>query len=325
MRSCSASAWGRFLSAGSRLVGWVDLGLMVAKGGGKVVFGYRQISTEGLQPLGRGKSGTVYRVDDDKVVKIYHDGRGELEVLRECLAARLMEEAGIRAMRLFEVVRSGEAFGLVYERLEGVSFRQLLFREPERVDEIAALYARFVREGHRVVLSQDEGLSVRPTFERWAQSVCVFSSEERSAMNRVLSQIPDRPCLLHMDPSPENLLLLADGSPAWIDLEQCGTGHPAFSLQALYFPDAVDTIPGVSPDEARVLRHFWRSFARSYFADVDQSRMEPIKRGIKVLAVLRSLGSFQDMVGDTPFFRAQASVLTKGLLDDMAQGLDYAW
>lgn len=290
-----------------------------------MVFEYRQISTEGLQPLGRGKSGTVYRLDDDKVVKIYHDGRGELEVLRECLVARLMEEAGIRAMRLFEVVKSGESFGLVYERLEGASFRQLLFRETGRIDEIAALYARFVRAGHLVVLSQEEGLSVRPTFERWAQSICAFSNEERSAVYWALSQIPDRLYLLHMDPSPENLLLLADGSPAWIDLEQCGTGHPAFSLQALYFPDAVDTIPGVSPDEARVLRRFWHAFARSYFVGVDQSRMEPIKRGIKVLAVLRALGSLQDMMGDTPLFRAQASVLTKGLLHDMAQGLDYAW
>ncbi len=290
-----------------------------------MVFEYRQISTEGLQPLGRGKSGTVYRLDDDKVVKIYHDGRGELEVLRECLAARLMEEAGIRAMRFFEVVKCGEAFGLVYERLEGTSFRQLLFRETGRIDEIASVYARFVREGHLVVLSQDEGLSVRPTFERWAQRICVFSNEERSAVYWALSQIPDRLYLLHMDPSPENLLLLADGSPAWIDLEQCGTGHPAFSLQALYFPDAVDTIPGVSPDEARVLRRFWHSFARSYFVDVDQSRMEPIKRGIKVLAVLRAIGSLQEMLGDTPFFRAQASVLAKGLLHDMAQGLDYAW
>ena len=267
----------------------------------------------------------MYRVDDDKVVKIYHDGRGELEVLREYLAARLMEEANVRAMRIFEVVRSGEAFGLVCERLEGVSFRQLLFGETARTDEIAALYARFMSDGHLVVLSEDEGLSVRPTFERWADGIGVFSGEERDAMRGVLSQIPDRPCLLHMDPSPENLMLLADGSPAWIDLESCGTGHPAFSLQALYFPDAVDTIPGVTLDEARVLRQFWHAFARSYFAGVDPSRMGPIMRGIKVLAVLRSIGSLQDMLGDTPIFRAQAPMLTKGLLSDISQGLDYAW
>ena len=295
------------------------------EGNDKVDFTYRQVSTEGLRPLGRGKSGTVYRVGDDKVVKIYHDGRGELEVLRECLAARLMEEADIRAMRLFGVVRSGEAFGLVYERLRGPSFRQLLFSESAQIDEIAALYARFMREGHQAVLSQDEGLSVRPMFERWASSICVFSGEERDAMHRALFQIPDRPCLLHMDPTPENLLLLADGSPAWIDLESCGTGHPVFSLQALYFPDDVETIPGVSLDEAHVLRRFWHSFATHYFAGVDQSRMESIKRGIKVLAVFRALGSIQDTVGDMPLFRAQASVLTKGLFRDIEQGLDYAW
>ncbi|MDO4805971.1 MAG: phosphotransferase [Coriobacteriales bacterium] len=288
-------------------------------------FGYRQISTEGLKPLGRGKSGTVYWVDDDKVVKIYHDGRSELEVLREYLTARLMEEANVRAMRIFEVVKSGDAFGLVCERLEGVSFRQLLFSETARIDKIAALYAHFMREGHLAVLGQDEGVSVRPTFERWTNSIRVFSREDRDALQRSLSHIPNRLCLLHMDPTPENLLLLADGSLAWIDLESCGTGHPAFSLQALYFPDDVDTIPGVSLDEARVLRRFWHSFARNYFVGFDQSRMGSIIRGIKVLAVLRSLGFLQDKVGDTPLFRAQASALTKGLFCDIAQGLDYDW
>lgn len=74
-----------------------------------------------------------------------------------------------------------------------------------------------------------------------------------------------------------------------------------------------------------MLRQFWHSFAGSYFADIDQARMGPIKRGIKVLAVLRAIGTLQEMLGDTPIFRAQASVLAKGLLHDIAQGLDHAW
>ena len=41
-------------------------------------------------------------------------------------------------------------------------------------------------------------------------------------------------------------LLLLDGSCAWIDLEACGTGHPAFSIQALYCPDFIRMLPGES-------------------------------------------------------------------------------
>ena len=58
---------------------------------------------------------------------------------------------------------------------------------------------------------------------------------------------------------------------------------------------------------------------------VDQPRMKPIERGIKVLAVLRAVGSLQEMLDDTPFFHTQASLLAKGLLRDIAQGVDYAW
>jgi hypothetical protein len=49
------------------------------------------------------------------------------------------------------------------------------------------------------------------------------------------------------------------------------------------------------------------------------------ERGIKALAVPRAIGTLQEMPGDTPLFRAQASVLARGLHRDIAQGLDYAW
>ena len=40
-----------------------------------------------------------------------------------------------------------------------------------------------------------------------------------------------------------------------------------------------------------------------------------------VLAVLRAIGSLQEMLGNTPLFRAQASVLKQELLRDIAQCL----
>ena len=52
-------------------------------------------------------------------------------------------------------------------------------------------------------------------------------------------------------------LLLLDGSCAWIDLEACGTGHPAFSIQALYCPDFLGMLPGIAPHDAEILRRFW--------------------------------------------------------------------
>ena len=58
---------------------------------------YIEISVEGLQILGNGKSGDVYRIDNEKVVKIYRKNYGISKIHKEFLFASLCREAGIPA------------------------------------------------------------------------------------------------------------------------------------------------------------------------------------------------------------------------------------
>ena len=39
----------------------------------KVSRAYKQVSVEGAEVIGRGANGTIYRIDSDNVVKVYHD------------------------------------------------------------------------------------------------------------------------------------------------------------------------------------------------------------------------------------------------------------
>ena len=287
---------------------------------------YRVISTEGLKILGSGKSGVVYRIDAEKIVKIYREHFGESDARREFLFATLCQIAGIPAMKPYEIVRRGDACGVIYERLYGVSIKDLLIHEPQKVETFAALTACFMRENHRIAMPRDYGLSVRGIPEKWVgKTARIFSGTERAAIHTALETIPDRKCLLHMDPLPENLLLISPGHLAWIDLEECGIGHPAYSLQALFCPDFIENVPGISRIAGRVLMRYWEYFTRYYFAGIEKSRMPGILRGIRFLAYLRLLCSFRDMAGDTPFFRTQAGLFRETLFQDLIRGLDYNW
>lgn len=286
---------------------------------------FRQISMDGLKLLGSGKSGDVYAFDQGRIVKLYRDGRGEYEVLKEFLAAVLMEQKGMKAMKPYEVVKCGEAFGIIYERLTGISLKDRIYQEPERAGEYGAYCARVMRENHSVLLDEDYGLSVRYEFVRWAESIRIFTPAECSVVKTAIHEIPDRLCLLHMDPTPENLLLLLDGSCAWIDLEACGTGHPAFSIQALYCPDFLGMLPGIAPHDAEILRRFWKSFIQQYFEKAERVRMSGILRGIHFLAHLRFLHDFQAISGDTPLFERQAGFLKQMLFRDIIGGMDFNW
>lgn len=286
---------------------------------------YIEISVEGLQILGSGKNGDVYRIDKEKVVKIYRKNYGISKIHKEFLFASLCREAGIPAMIPYEIVQHGEAYGIIYEKLNGVSIKELLIGEPEKVETLAALHACFMRENHRITLTQDYGLSARGITTEWLEQIPIFSITERNAIQTALETIPDRMCLLHMDPLPANLLLLSPGHFAWIDLEDGRIGHPVYSLQNLFCPDFIGHVSGFSRHTTNVLRKYWEYFAQYYFEGTEKKRIPGILRGIRFIAYLRYIFLQWKNSGNTPLFRIQTGLLKETLFRDYIDGLDFYW
>lgn len=286
---------------------------------------YRQISTNGLRILGKGKSGTVYQAANGKAVKIYRKDFGEAEVLKEFQAAVLMEDYRIPANKVYEIVKSGDSFGIVFEFVQGVSLLNCVFNEPSKLDYYAAIYSRALRELHNVVVEQDYGLSVRHVFEEKIESISAFDRDEYDVIKMTLHMIPDRLNLVHMDATPANLLIRSDGSYSWVDLESCGTGHPVYDLQKLFCPDFIENLPGFHPGVARILRNLWECVNRNYFSEIDKNRMPAIHRGIRFLSFLSLLYIMQREMRESPFLSEQTAYLKDAVWQDLMGGLDYNW
>lgn len=286
---------------------------------------FPQISTAGLKVLGQGKSGSVYELGHGTVVKIYRNSFGEKEVVKEFAFSSLLNEAQIPSAKAIKIVRCGESYGIIYEQLNGISLKEYLYREPENISLYAFLYARAVKSIHSKIPANDPDLSVRPIFDHWVSEISVFTVAERNMVKMVLDSIPRRKNLLHMDPMPENLLFLKDGSMAWIDFEGCGVGHPVFSLQNIYFPDFIGMMPGISQRDASLLPALWKSFRDAYFEGVPKNRMPAIERSIHFLTYLRFLHQVQSLAGTAPLLTQAANMLKPRMWEDLAMGLDYQW
>lgn len=285
----------------------------------------KEISVEGLQILGSGKNGDVYQIDKEKVVKIYRKHYGISEIHKEFLFASLCREAGIPAMKPYEIVKYRASYGIIYERLNGISVKEILINEPEKVETFAALHACFMRENHRITLTQDYGLSAHGITAEWMELIPIFSAAERTAIQTALETIPDKMCLLHMDPLPANLLLLSPGHFAWIDLEEGRIGHPVYSLQTLFCPDFIGHVSGFSQHTAKVLQKYWEYFTQYYFEGIEKNRIPGILRGIRFIAYLRFIFLQLKIAGDTPLFRMQTGLLKETLFRDYNSGLDFYW
>lgn len=74
----------------------------------------RQLSIEGCELIGVGGVGTVYRLDDDTIIKVFREGTTMDEVRKEITMSKEAFVMGMPTAISFDVVRVGSQYGLVY-------------------------------------------------------------------------------------------------------------------------------------------------------------------------------------------------------------------
>ena len=67
---------------------------------------YRKLSVEGCEAIGKGANGTVYRLDPDTIIKVYHNADALADIHRERELARRAFVLGIPTAIPYDVVKS---------------------------------------------------------------------------------------------------------------------------------------------------------------------------------------------------------------------------
>ena len=86
----------------------------------------RRISVDGCEIIGRGFYGTVYRIDEETIVKVYKSADSLSMIQNEKRLARLALIAGVPTAISYDIVRVGDSYGSVFELLRAKNFNDLL-------------------------------------------------------------------------------------------------------------------------------------------------------------------------------------------------------
>ena len=255
----------------------------------------REFSVEGCEIVGRGAVGTVYRVDEDTIVKVYESPDSLPMIENEQKRAKQAFRKGIPTAISYDVVKVGDKYGSVFEMLKAATYNDLVIRQPERLDEIVRQYARFIREMHAVEMDPGELPEAKDVFLSYLDQLRDILPEGlRGRLRALLEAMPEDLHVIHGDIQMKNVMLSGD-EPLLIDMDTLSVGDPVFDLMGVYVtyvqfgrddPDNTMDFLGISDETAVAI---WNKLLRYYFDGLDEGALEAVADKIIAVALVRFL------------------------------------
>ena len=222
----------------------------------------RCIDISGCPLLGEGAFGSVYRLDQDTVVKVY---RGSDEMLpmieQEKEKARKAFVGGAPTAIPFDIVQiegGPGKYGTVFEMIDAQNCNDIVRDDPSALDWMIPQYAEFLNALHQL---QSEPGTVMDNREHYLSLLDLFSLPDQKTKQRLrdlLERMLEESGFIHGDIQLKNVML-ADGKMVLVDMDKLSCGNPVFEFAGLFAtyiafnedePDDTERFLGINKENA---------------------------------------------------------------------------
>lgn len=254
---------------------------------------YRVVSVEGCEEIGRGANGTIYRIDQDNVVKVYNNADALEEIQHEREVARLALILGVPTAISYDVVRVGDSYGSVFELLNARSFSKILATEPDKMDWCVKEYVDMLKIIHGTVVPEGELPDMRQTAIGWAEFMREYLPPEAGKkLVTLMCGIPKDDHMLHGDYHTKNLELQGD-EVLLIDMDTLCVGHPIFELASMFNAfigfaeldhEVIKDFQGFDFETAKT---FWHKTLVAYLGTEDEDFIKEVEDKARIIGYTR--------------------------------------
>jgi len=194
----------------------------------------RQIYTSGASIVGEGYYSTVYRLNDDTIVKVFNHVSNEEQIERELALSKEAFMLGIPTAISYDIVKVGDKMGVCFEMLDCDSLRNVVKSNPNQIKEYVYKYVDLLKTINTI---ESNNPIIPPIKNEYITKIEYvkneFSADEYKKIIDLINSIPERHTLVHGDCHFKNILVRNDNF-LLIDMETLSVGNPIFELASLY-------------------------------------------------------------------------------------------
>ncbi len=204
---------------------------------------FKEISVEGCPVIGIGTFGTVYRIDEERIVKVYNKIRNESilsNIERDRNLSSELFQRGIPTAIPYDVVRVGEYYGVIYELLKAQSLLEFMNTDSPYMQEVFTDTALLAKKLHTTKADDLNIPDGNAFLKKWYRGTAqIFDEKEQAAIDRFLMTLPEGDTILHGDFHPGNIMVCDKGPGVkpevmLIDLGDIKKGHPCSDIIYMY-------------------------------------------------------------------------------------------
>ena len=269
----------------------------------------KEINIDNAVLLGAGANGWVYRLDDERIVKVYNSISNPPEkIRREQESARRAFVHGVPSAIPFELVTVGNELGMIYELVDAKTLGSVVHNDPKKLREYALRMSALLKKLHSTEMEKDTMPDARMTLRLWADIAAKSDFYSKDDMQRVydlIDSIPVRNTFIHGDFHPGNIMV-QNGELILIDMGDASVGHPVIDLLGTYQlmsltpkknPGVAMRYLGMTTEEAIEM---WDLFIRDYLGTDDDKTISDLEESLISFALIRNLGGivFPDVIPD---------------------------
>ena len=254
----------------------------------KVYKKLRHVDLNSLKLLGAGMYGSIYRINEEQILKVFHKVQSELEMRKIIDVIRIAFTHDIPTIMPFEVVKTDKGFGIVLELLNATLLSTLMHDNPKDFDKYVVEMIELAKSLSDTQFEEGTLKNHNDFITEFVTGSAEFLTEDEiTAIKYYIDIVPRRNSGAHCDFHARNIMLM-DGKLLLIDMDDFCCGHPVWDIGGTYriyqmFPHFSDDIThklfelqgitladlyfkmiGFTVDEAD---RCWQKFFDEYFKD----------------------------------------------------------